>query len=323
MKLETLNMFWRFDLILVTFLLCQLYPVVGNNRLEFMASEELTQLLNEEKYVVVLLSDGEECQGKCQDLEETLASVREDIVESLNAWVVRSHSPEMSKEYGLIELKMSSAIVFVRSGVPLLYSGPPDDDEYMLHYIITNVESVVHPLGDQTFEHETQAATGATTGDWLVMFTKGGCNSCNYMRATLESVAAGLRGKKNVAIVDRDTDGGQTTRRFGIKEFPSFILFRLGRMYRYDLPLKDAATLVAFANDGFRNARAESIPHPKTPFDDLVEQCADWLRENPSIVNAVMYSVVGLLVVFLVAAMGFFKSSPAKASKKQESKKKK
>lgn len=41
--------------------------------------------------------------------------------------------------------------------------------------------------------------------------------------------------------------------------------FRLGRLYRYDLPLLDAKTLEAFMTDGFRNARAEEIPHPKTP----------------------------------------------------------
>lgn len=309
--------------ILLIFLICVICPIVKSNTLEFMEVAEVKQLIIDEKYVVILLSDEQKCSGKCRELEETLSSIREDVVESLNAWVVRTHSPELNTEYGLNEVKLSTAIVFLRSGNPLLYTGPAEDDDFMLDYLVTNIVSPIHPLGDNTFEHETQASTGATTGDWMVMFTKAGCDTCNHMRATIEAVAASLRGRKNVAIVDRDLDGGQTTRRFGVKDFPSFILFRLGRLYRFDLPLTDAATLIAFASDGFRNAHAENIPHPKTPFDDLVEQCADWLRENPSIVNAAMYASIVLLAVIVIAAAGFFKSSPAKSSKKHESKKKK
>ncbi|XP_068213563.1 thioredoxin domain-containing protein-like [Palaemon carinicauda] len=313
-----------FTLLTAFYLLCQRCPLIWANTLEFMEGQEVKQLINDEKYVVILLSDQKECSEKCGELEETLASIREDVVEALNAWVVRTYAPELSVEYGLKDVNLDNAIVFVRSGVPLLYTGPADNDELMLHFIVTNLESVIHTLNDDTFEHDTQASTGATTGDWLVMFTRSGCDTCNHMRATLEAVAAGLRGRKNVAVVDRDADGGQTTRRFGVKDFPSFVLFRLGRLYRYDLPLLDAPTLVAFATDGFRNARAEDIPHPKTPFDDLTEQIADWLRENPSIVSAVMYASIGLVAVIVMAYVGFFKkSSAAKSEKKQESKKKK
>ncbi|XP_063609923.1 uncharacterized protein LOC134783852 [Penaeus indicus] len=215
--------------------------------------------------------------------------------------------------------KIEPGIIFVRSGIPMLYNGPADDDEFLLHMFVSNLDSVVKSLGDSTFEHETQASTGATTGDWLVMFTRAGCERCTYLRATVEAVAASMRNRKNVAIVDRDTDGGQTTRRFGVKDFPSLILFRLGRLYRYDLPILDAKTLEAFMTDGFRNARGEEIPHPKTPFDDFTEQCADWLRENPSIVNAVLFAGAGLILLVLVAAATFMKSS---ASKKESKKKK-
>lgn len=56
------------------------------------------------------------------------------------------------------------------------------------------------------------------------MFVRGECEECSQLRATIETVAAGLKNRKNVALVDRDTDGGQTTRRFGVKSFPSFLL---------------------------------------------------------------------------------------------------
>ncbi|XP_047494537.1 uncharacterized protein LOC125042735 [Penaeus chinensis] len=312
----------QLSLLLFTFLLG--FPGALGTSLEVMEEEEIKQLLVDEKYVVILFSDTPECTGKCKDLEDTLIAVREDIVESLNAWVVRTHSPALAKQYGLTAVveenpKIEPGIIFVRSGIPMLYNGPADDDEFLLHMFVSNLDSVVKSLGDSTFEHETQASTGATTGDWLVMFTRAGCERCTYLRATVEAVAASMRNRKNVAIVDRDTDGGQTTRRFGVKDFPSLILFRLGRLYRYDLPILDAKTLEAFMTDGFRNARGEEIPHPKTPFDDFTEQCADWLRENPSIVNAVLFAGAGLILLVFVAAATFMKSSVSK----KESKKKK
>ncbi|XP_050732336.1 uncharacterized protein LOC127006427 [Eriocheir sinensis] len=251
----------------------------ATNQLEVMNEQELRQLITDEDYVVALFSNEADCTGRCEELEDTLASIREDIVEALNAWVVRTHSPTLSIEYGLNTKKTGGDIIFVRKGFPLLYTGPADDDEYLLHYLITNPESSVHTLSDENFEHLTQAATGATTGDWLVMFVRSDCNSC-------------------------------------------LILFRQGRLYRYMLPLVDATTLEHFASDGFRNARGENVPHPKTPFDDFTEWCADWLRENPDKV----YLVLGILTTVVLGLVFYCirsSRSAAEAASKKANKKKK
>lgn len=50
-------------------------------------------------------------------------------------------------------------------------------------------EPGVQELTDSTFEHLTQAATGATTGDWLVMFFTEECSLCRRLTAALETVA--------------------------------------------------------------------------------------------------------------------------------------
>ena len=44
-----------------------------------------------------------------------------------------------------------------------------NDEEEMLQTFTDNKEPVVKELTDDTFEHLTQASTGATTGDWFVM----------------------------------------------------------------------------------------------------------------------------------------------------------
>jgi len=49
-----------------------------------------------------------------------------------------------------------------------LFSGPLSE-EVILDSFIQNQEEVVKSLNDDTFEHLTQAASGATTGDWFIM----------------------------------------------------------------------------------------------------------------------------------------------------------
>lgn len=43
-----------------------------------------------------------------------------------------------------------------------------DNTEEVISWIEQNKQSFVRELDDNSFEHETQAATGATTGDWFV-----------------------------------------------------------------------------------------------------------------------------------------------------------
>lgn len=287
--------------------------------LELTPDAELQQLIEDDGFVIVLLSPGK-CEEICSSLENTLTSIREDLVESLNAWVVRAESLQFATKFGLVATGLPAAVVYIRKGVPVIYPGDADDDEAMFHFFQQHQQSSLKTLNDDSFEHDTQASSGATTGDWLVFFTKEDCSACQYMQATIEAVASVTQGKKNIAVINRDTDGGKTTRRFGIKEFPSFVLFRLGSMYKYELPVIDALSLAAFVNNGFRNAKAEPIPQDKSPFDDLTEQIADWLKENPSVVQSVGYSVLGLLALVLIAVLSSRKS---KSSDEDEGKDKK
>jgi hypothetical protein len=43
------------------------------------------------------------------------------------------------------------------------------EEDLILHTLSDSREPAVKELSDDNFEHLTQAATGATTGDWLVM----------------------------------------------------------------------------------------------------------------------------------------------------------
>ena len=51
--------------------------------------------------------------------------------------------------------------------------------------------SHVVDLTSDSFEHLTQAATGATTGDWLVEFYAPWCGHCKHLAPVYEDVASG------------------------------------------------------------------------------------------------------------------------------------
>ena len=69
-----------------------------------------------------------------------------------------------------------------------------------------------------------KAATGATTGDWLVQFFREDCEECARQRATLEGLACRLKGRINVAMVDKGSRGAATGRRFAAGKPPAYIL---------------------------------------------------------------------------------------------------
>jgi hypothetical protein len=54
-------------------------------------------------------------------------------------------------------------------------------------------------LTDATFEHDTQAVTGSTTGDWLILFCDDRFKLCKQIQHTWQELSDVLFGKINVA----------------------------------------------------------------------------------------------------------------------------
>lgn len=42
------------------------------------------------------------------------------------------------------------------------------NDEFLIDMLLNNRDPIVKELNDNSFEHLTQASTGATTGDWFI-----------------------------------------------------------------------------------------------------------------------------------------------------------
>lgn len=80
-----------------------------------------------------------------------------EVVTVMNSQMVRLYNP-----------KKEPSCVFFRHGIPLLYDGPINAGA-IFDYFEANKIPTVKELEDASFEHLTQASTGATTGDWFIM----------------------------------------------------------------------------------------------------------------------------------------------------------
>ncbi|XP_046453419.1 uncharacterized protein LOC124201020 [Daphnia pulex] len=275
--------------------------VLGN--LEQVSDVELEKLIANEKFVVALFR-GESCKD-CDDLESQLSSIREDLVDALNAWVVKAVSSSLVSNFTSGKESVKPLVVYFRHSVPLLYDGPLND-EVMLDTFIQNKDPAVNHLNDDSFEHLTQAASGATTGDWFVMFYRDDCESCMKFQAKWEYIASQLKGRINLARVNIKDDGISTGSRFDVSQVPAFLFFRQGKIFTYDLSNQDSKAFQNFALGWYKNVPSKNVPSPKTPFDELVDRAVFTLKENPWILPA---AGVTLLLILIAVGLNAWKSS--------------
>jgi len=291
----------------------------GANSLEDVDDKELAKLINQEQYVAVLFSD----EGNAEltnDYESALGAVREDLVDSLNAWVVKATKSETLRKFYNPD-KPAPTVVFFRKRKPVLYDGPADEEEIHERFMQWR-DPCQQDLTDTNFEHLTQASSGATTGDWLVHFFRDDCDDCLKLDARLETIACQHKGRINVARMNKGSTGAVTGRRMGVTNLPSLVFFRLGRLYRYEVEKYDIDSISSFINGWYKNVQGESIPLPKTPFDDLVQMCVDYMREYPLLV-VLMVGIPLFLLLSFIYLMKPDSEPPRKKKKKKDKEKEK
>jgi protein disulfide-isomerase-like protein len=110
--------------------------------------------------------------------------------------------------------------------------------------------SYVRHLTDATFEHDTQAATGGTTGDWFVEFHAPWCGHCKTLAPVWSELSAWARDERipiSLAAVDA-TVHTRTARRFDVRSFPALRLISRGKVYDYNGP-RSLESLQSFISD--------------------------------------------------------------------------
>ena len=132
-------------------------------------------------------------------------------------------------------------------------------------------------LDENNFEHLTQAATGATSGDWLVLFCKESVPRCARIVSTWEKMAVSLtasreaRGMPRINVASVDTsDSPWLTKRFGITSVPLVLLFKGGVMYSFHGGGFSIEKLQHFAERDYSRSSRMLVPpepHVATPHD--------------------------------------------------------
>merc|ERR1712232_609208 len=175
--------------------------------------------------------------------------------------------------------------------------------------ILSFLSSTVYSEGDvvelnsDNFEHLTQLSTGATTGDWFIKFYAPWCGHCKRLAPTWEEVATELKGVVNVAKVDVTQSRG-LGKQFGVKGFPTLLLFRKGKMMKYT----GARTKEAMSEWAHTAEPEDDIPGPlpitEVALSGLVKQLEDLVGVlNKFPVPAIILVVVGLLIGIMLGAV--------------------
>ena len=185
------------------------------------------------------------------------------------------------------------------------------------------VGAEVVPLNDATFEHQTQASTGMTTGSWLVFFKAKRCPHCNKLMPHYEKLS------QDEDILERGillstldvADSPHTTNRFMIRGFPTLIFLHKKQLYHFD-GKRDYESLKEFLLGGFEQSQTQAIP----PIPSTVEY---YVKLSQAIVLELKDAALGksgmagyaiiVLVAALMSIFGFIIAMffmPAKKMKK-------
>ena len=130
-------------------------------------------------------------------------------------------------------------------------------------------------LTDDTFEHQTQASSGQTTGAWFVKFYAPWCGHCRAMAGTWVELAVEMEGT-GVIIADVDATANPiTTDRFNalVKGFPTLLLFRDRGVFKHK-GARDLESLRAFATETFgETSEKHAVPEPPSAFARVFSLC--------------------------------------------------
>lgn len=134
--------------------------------------------------------------------------------------------------------------------------------------------AAVIDLTDVTFEHQTQASTGQTTGKWFVKFYAPWCGHCKTLAPIWEELDERLREENpQDGIVMAKVDATKETEvaeRFKVQSYPTLKYFADRKMYNYKGG-RNVDALYDFVTGGYASALDDKIPPAPSAFDATVK----------------------------------------------------
>ncbi|XP_064644978.1 protein disulfide-isomerase A4-like [Lineus longissimus] len=268
--------------------------------IQHITGQDLTsRLLKEHKHILLYVYETacSECLHDLLTVQAIQDEAAETIPELAGLKAFASFLPEQMMQFGI---SGHPVLIFFREGVPVPYEGVSQSKRLqaqdVILWLLTAKSTTTILLNDDNFEHDTQASTGATTGDWFVMFYD---SSCDKLLPRWETLAVSLKGKKPVGRVDK-ASSPNLVQRLNIQKCPELILFRQGKMHYYELPKDDTKTLESFALSVYQNAKSGPVPKVPSPFDKVVEAAAGFLKKYPVLFGLTSGALLLTLLVILV-----------------------
>lgn len=194
--------------------------------------------------------------------------------------------------------------------------------------LFTASAAKVHLLTEETFEHDTQAATGATTGNWFVMFKSESCGFCHQARPAFDALSDSAEDHAtNIAVVDC-SDSEWVCTRFAINSYPSFIMFARGKMYKYTGSRSTEDFIKFISGEYINSAEAVAVPPPLTFTGKIASSMSMITWEEIALIKEhvpiLFYGVVGatcvlfvLIVLLCLMTLSESKAAPKSSSKKR------
>eukprot|EP01135_Chromosphaera_perkinsii_P008436 Nk52_evm4s1360 gene=Nk52_evmTU4s1360 len=157
-------------------------------------------------------------------------------------------------------------------------------------------------LDDSNFEHQTQASTGATTGDWFVLLYADGCPHSRKLLPVMEELAFVLRGQMSVAVVDISVNVG-IKQRFSVQEYPLLLFFHHGKYVTYTGE-RNIRGLLQFAKAPFDYKRALVVPEEVSVMIQKQQEMGILLSDMKAM-NSIhlILSVAGFVTVLFLTMM--------------------
>lgn len=175
-------------------------------------------------------------------------------------------------------------------------------------------------LNDSTFEHQTQASTGATTGSWLIMMgTADGCTACSTLKPMFEELGQDeTLYERSIVLGGLDVnDSPSTAMRFGVQTIPTIIYLHKKKLYRFPVDVeRSVESLREFVLEHYSKSPAEEIPPPPSAMDELLEV---WEKLQGS--GMLLYAFIGMAIM-LLGTIGVLISTLLAGSKAKKATKK-
>jgi len=149
-------------------------------------------------------------------------------------------------------------------------------------------------FSDRNFEHDTQAATGQTTGAWIVLFVDRRCEKCTIAeKALLEATTD----QQPIPALVNVLECPKIRKRFAMTQMPQLRLFRDRRMFVYEGEW-NAASISAFIQTGWKEAEAQEVPPEASALSEYMDDLETTFRST--------LEYLGRRPGILVAIGGFF-----------------